>query len=318
MDELYGLETETMAEMKPHGLIFLFKWQKEEGDKRATLGDGEAQNVFFAKQVITNACATQAIISVLLNRPELELGKELEAFRSFTMDLPSDMRGLAIGNSPQIRLAHNSFARPEPFVVESKKATEDDDVYHFIGYVPVDGKVYELDGLKEGPVLLGECDMDKWYEVAAPAIQERIGRYASKEIRFNLLALRQSPRDVLNKELEALAAREAAIKAKMEGKTPMSDADEALPSDLEDLEALLAALPLEREEVESKLKQENEKYAAWKDENVRRKHNYIPFMFNLLKALAAKGALPGLVEEAKKVQAQRAAAAAAKKAEASK
>lgn len=65
------------------------------------------------------------------------------------------MRGLSLSNMHEIRQVHNSFSRQNMFEFDNSMAKKDDDVFHFVAYLPIDGRLYELDGLKEGPVDLG-------------------------------------------------------------------------------------------------------------------------------------------------------------------
>lgn len=168
------LEDEDLNRVKPiHGLIFLFKWV-EDNEKRVVLEFNETDpNLFFANQVINNACATQAILAVLMNRTkEIEIGDELTNLRSFSMGLPFKERGHTIGNSEQIRMTHNSFARNDPFIVEESenKVGSTEDAFHFISYVPVNGQLYELDGLQNGPISFGPCTEETWLPLAREKI----------------------------------------------------------------------------------------------------------------------------------------------------
>ena len=196
-DEILSLQDESaiVSFDKIHGLIFLFKYS---GDHKSAEGVTEGEDfpgVFFAKQMINNACASQAILSVLLNS-DIPLDTEISNFRAFMLALDPESRGLAIGNFEKLKVAHNAFrarasleiSRPE--IADSVDA---EDVFHFVAYVKTPEGIFELDGLSKGPVRIGDIE-GKWVQnLALPHIRNRVSAFNESEIRFNLLALVDDP-----------------------------------------------------------------------------------------------------------------------------
>lgn len=163
-----------------HGLIFLFKWAKDDETSGTLVQDSRVDKIFFAKQVIENACATQAILSILLNcrHSDVKLGTTLTELRDFCQGFDANMKGLTISNSPVIRTVHNSFARQQLFEFDNSAPAKSDQVFHFISYIPIDGRLYELDGLKSAPIDLGPVSADTdWIDVVRPIIEKRIQKY---------------------------------------------------------------------------------------------------------------------------------------------
>lgn len=265
VEELWSLDECAFNDLKPvHGLIFLFKWKNEsEQDQQGKVVYGET-DIFFAKQVINNACATQAIISVLLNieSTDISLGETLTQFREFTSSFDPALKGMSLTNADRLREVHNSFARQNMFEFDSKSAEKDDDVYHFVAFVPFKDRVYELDGLKPGPIDHGPFT-DDWLTVVRPLLQARVARHAATEITFNLMAVVGDKLMALDRELRTA-----------EGDMLIAD-------------------------IKNKMRIEEEKRANYKIENIRRKHNYIPLIMEMLKILSEKGMLLPLTEKAK-------------------
>lgn len=271
LEELYTLDKDHIRSFGHiYGIVFLFKYRDDERQKARTRS-GRVVNpppdrLFFANQTIQNACATQAILSVVMNVPEVTIGDELERFRDFCQGMDSVTKGMVVSNSEVIRSAHNSFAPQQQFVVENSVMMEKEDPFHFVAYIPHDGKVYELDGLQEGPREHGSVDeKGDWLDLVTPVIQRRIEEYNGSEIRFNLMVVVEDPRARLEKMIEE--CRKNGEEGKIVG-------------------------------LEAELIGEREKHERWETENVRRRWNYVPFIVDLFKKLAETGHMQGLIESA--------------------
>ena len=94
---LGNIQPETEIPHSPvYGVIFLFKYptgQKPSDVPQDGSFDFEAaENLFFAAQTIQNACGTQAILSVLLNKQgQIDIGSKLQEFKDFTSAFPSEV-----------------------------------------------------------------------------------------------------------------------------------------------------------------------------------------------------------------------------------
>ncbi|XP_068098773.1 ubiquitin carboxyl-terminal hydrolase isozyme L5 isoform X2 [Hyperolius riggenbachi] len=202
---------------------------------------------------------------------------------------PNKMKGLALSNSEVIRQVHNSFARQQMFEFDAKSTAKDDDAFHFVSYVPVNGRLYELDGLREGPIDLGTCNQDDWISVVRPVIEKRMQKYCEGEIRFNLMAIVSDRKKIYEKKICELQKQLAEVQ----------------PLEMDHC-SLISSLKSDIAKFELLLEEENQKSKRYKIENIRRKHNYLPFIMELLKTLAEHQQLIPLVQKAKEKQTRRA------------
>ncbi|KAI8950223.1 cysteine proteinase [Xylaria longipes] len=241
VQEVVGLDEMTLAKLPNpvYGLIFLYEWTNEDESNEARQ-DCPA-NLWFGNQTTANACATVALMNIIMNAHAVKFGPELEEFRYTTKSLPPPHRGHALDTNDFIRAIHNSVARrndllSEDLLLDNKlesaskrkaaparkkrktsnpnKRNHEPSAYHYIAFVPVDGQVWELDGLESLPLCLGPCPPDApdtWLHIASEAIQNRMSRQDDEYPSFNLLAICQSPLVTLSQNLARLLSTAKAL-----------------------------------------------------------------------------------------------------------
>ncbi|KAK7063225.1 Ubiquitin carboxyl-terminal hydrolase bap1 [Halocaridina rubra] len=229
VEEIYDLQKS--FEGKVYGFIFLFRWIEERRSRRKIVentdnyvrNEAVVNNMFFAQQMVPNSCATHSLLSVLLNCSALDLGPTLSRLKLLTAGMDPENKGWAIGNTPELANAHNSHAAPQarrrpdktPGVPTSSRVSNAE-TFHFVSYVPVSGRLFELDGLKPSPIDHGPWqEGEDWTEKFRRVITDRLGIATGGEpyhdIRFNLMAVVPDKITAYRRKLVALRRHKETI-----------------------------------------------------------------------------------------------------------
>ena len=239
VDEVYDINKEIKGPV--YGFIFLFKWIEERRARRKPgnenfVEDPEIINsMFFAHQSIHNSCATHALLSILMNCKGLNIGPTLKRIKIFTEGMDPESKGYVIGNLPKLAHIHNSYAKPERHKLPEKPSKSEAgitcksaiDTFHFVSYVPINGRLFELDGLKPFPIDHGPWQSnEKWTDHFRRIIAERLGMNIGapyQDIRFNLMAVVRDEIESAKRKLIALVDHRGAVIHKLYSLTKDED-----------------------------------------------------------------------------------------------
>jgi ubiquitin carboxyl-terminal hydrolase L3 len=134
--------------------------QAEDANKGEYTGKGEEEPVIWFKQIIGHACGSIGLVHCLLNGPAKEFikpGSILAKLREEAIPLGMAERAQRLYDSEEFEEAHQSVAELGDTAAPS--AEEGDKLGgHFVAFLKEDGKLWELEGDRKGPISRGELE----------------------------------------------------------------------------------------------------------------------------------------------------------------
>ncbi|ETB57816.1 hypothetical protein YYC_04627 [Plasmodium yoelii 17X] len=296
------------------GIIFLFNIGKSY-DRKKYKEHNVPENLFFAKQVIPNACATQAILSIIFNK-NIKLNENIENIKTFSINFDSTMKGLTLSNCNFLRNIHNSFKTPvyieNDDLYHNKK--KESNSFHFVSYIEFEKNVYLLDGLQEGPILITDKNDDEkkeiennWINIARNHIKKDINIMSNSEDdtenRFNILAIIKDKECIINEYInihrifkQRISVKLISLGENIEFDDEINEDDyyfsnkipsiDQLTSNIEKLHNILKKSSNEINFLENLLTKEIELKASWDKERTFKFYNFYPFIISSIDLMA--------------------------------
>lgn len=141
---------------------------------------------YWFPQKVRNACGLYALLHSLCNATEPEPGSKLARF----VDSLESARSFEL-RTELIELLENEYSEAAQEGQTKAPEPEEDIDLHFIAFVSKNGRLYELDGRRNGPLDLGPSGHDL---IEEDVLSERVQKYMDiveekKKLRFSLMGL---------------------------------------------------------------------------------------------------------------------------------
>jgi ubiquitin carboxyl-terminal hydrolase L3 len=171
----------------------------EDASKEPYTGSGPDEPVVWFKQTIGHACGSIGLLHSLINGPAIDFIKpdsDLATIRNLAIPMDMTKRADMLYNCEPFELAHKSVEQ-----VGDSYANPIDgrDGGHFVSFVESGGKLWELEGSRNGPLERGNLANDE--DVLSPrALDMGIKRIiklnmdqGGESLRFSCIALARRP-----------------------------------------------------------------------------------------------------------------------------
>ncbi|CAD6998376.1 ubiquitin carboxyl-terminal hydrolase [Ceratitis capitata] len=194
LTDVVGLDPE-MLEWIPQpvkAIILLFpisetyeKHRAEEHESLMSDPGSYPEDLFYMRQLTSNACGTVALIHSVANCKSISLSDGiLKNFLENAKNLTPEERGKALENDKSFTEGHHELAKEGQTVANPEEKVN----HHFIAFVNKDGTLYELDGRKHFPINHGATSEESFVQDAANVCRKFMARDPD-ELRFTVMAI---------------------------------------------------------------------------------------------------------------------------------
>ena len=196
--EMLGLEDWAM-EMIPQpvlGVMFLYQCTPVQVAFKNTQADqldptAVPNEIFYMKQFAQNACGTIALFHIILNSMPnhadmVTPNSYLTKFLSEAQTQAPEDRGKTFEKNEEIKTEHKGASQ------QGQTAAQSDADSHFIAFIPHNGRLWELDGMKKCPVNMGPCSQEEFLAKACEEVKKYMQRDPDN-LNFSTIVLAKTP-----------------------------------------------------------------------------------------------------------------------------